>query len=85
MRIGLAQLRELKRNREMCLDRAIRKLSDLERHTLQSMLDKIDFVNQDKSTGMKTSQQQQGLGLLLVLLPVVSHQAVAEVSRRGKL
>lgn len=51
VRIGLAQLRELKRNREMCLDRAIRKLSDLERHTLQSMLDKIHFVNQDKSSG----------------------------------
>ena len=62
VRIGLAQLRELKRNREMCLDRAIRKLSDLERHTLQSMLDKIHFVNQDKSTGNENSPTTAGLG-----------------------
>ena len=59
VRIGLAQLRELKNNRDYCLDRAMRKLSDPERDVLRTMLDMIHF-NADDSTTTTTTPPSAG-------------------------
>lgn len=50
IRIGMAQLRELKNNRDLCLDRARRKLSEEEQGLLQSLLDKVHFSSEDSPT-----------------------------------
>ena len=60
IRIGMAQLRELKNNRDLCLDRARRKLSEEEQGTLQSLLDKVHFSSEDSpSCPASTTTQHQ--------------------------
>lgn len=78
VRIGLAQLRELKNNRDYCLDRAMRKLADGEKDVLRIMLDMIHFneVNskaEDNTTTTKgedekkAQQEESSLALVPVL------------------
>ena len=47
IRIGLAQLRELKHNRDLCLDRGMKKLSADEQQVLELLLAKIHFQKED--------------------------------------
>lgn len=44
VRIGLAQLRELKNNRDYCFDRGMRKLSEPEKEVLRCMLEMVNFT-----------------------------------------
>lgn len=55
IRIGLAQLRELKHNRDLCFDRGMKKLSEDEQEVLRSLVEKIQFQKEDMMTGAATS------------------------------
>lgn len=85
IRIGLAQLRELKHNRDYCLDRGLRKLSEGEQRELHALLERVHF-KQDDFNGAQTDSQpedqhsppQQASSLALV--PASSPQEVAAAS-----
>ena len=59
VRIGLAQLRELKHNRDFCLDRGLRKLSEAEQRELNSLLEKVHFNKDEVNGGAQTDSQPE--------------------------
>ena len=61
VRIGLAQLTELKNNRDYCFDRGMRKLSESEKEVLRSMLEMVNFAEANNTR----------LRILLLLRPLL--------------
>lgn len=85
IRIGLAQLRELKHNRDYCLDRGLRKLSEGEQRELHALLERVHF-KQDDFNGAQTDSQPEDQhsppqqASSLALAPASSPQEVAAAS-----
>ena len=70
VRIGLAQLRELKNNHHGSLDRAASRLPDGERSKLQTLLDKINLGKDATSAAApssRTTRSDEDLALVAVL------------------
>ena len=70
VRIGLAQLRELKNNYHGSLDRAVSRLPDDERSKLQTLLDKINLgkdVTSAAASSSRTTRSDEDLALVAVL------------------
>lgn len=84
IRIGMAQLRELKNNRDLCLDRARRKLSEEEQGTLQSLLDKVHFSSEDSPSCPASTTTQHQLVLASSSPPTTTAQQHEEEQKSAK-